>query len=312
MRSSTCSSPTDTHQPGARPRLGRHRPVDRRRQVLHQRVHPAERDRVGGQLARLHEPRRGLVYPPASSRARRSAAGQLPSSTPRGSCPGSPRVEHARRPPRARRGAGPARPPSPAAHGPAAAACAGRGGAGRRRTGAGSRRSARTWRRRRPSPRRGPPRPPPRRRGRPGTWSRCAAPAPPRAGPAAGGQGWRRCCRRAPGRRPPGTGLEVDQVADRVRRRLHHDEPGSTAKRDLVLVLAPGHRGPEQAGGEDVVGAAVQRAERDDVRPAALVARGRAGAQRASPTRTPPRAWCSSSTQAPTRTGPRRTCHRRW
>ena len=45
------------------------------------------------------------------------------------------------------------------------------------------------------------------------------------------------------------------------------------------------HRGPEQAGGEDVVGAAVQRAERDDVRPAALGARDQAGAQRGHPRR---------------------------
>ena len=106
--------------------------------------------------------------------------------------------------------------------------------------------------------------PPPRRRGRPGTWSRCAAPAPPRAGRAVGGRGWRRCCRRAPGRRRGGHhGLEVDQVAGQVRQRLHHDEPGVGAYggRDLVLVLAPGHRAGRwrgrgrsrrTAGGRDV------------------------------------------------------------
>ena len=146
------------------------------------------------------KPRRGGVPAGQFQGEERSAAGQLPSEHAAQVAPPVFRVEHAG-PPRARRGAGPARPPSPAAHGPAAAACAGRGGAGRRRTGAGSRRSARApgagrW----PSPRRRPTRPPPRRRGRPGTWSRCStSTAPCRAGC---WRRWRRCCRRAPGRRP--------------------------------------------------------------------------------------------------------------
>lgn len=62
-------------------------------------------------------------------------------------------------------------------------------------------------------------------------------------------------------------GGDVDEVQRGVGRRLDKDEPGVRAERIRDRVRRrPGHAGPEQTGGEQVVRASVEGADGDDVR----------------------------------------------
>ena len=106
-----------------------------------------------------------------------------------------------------------------------------------------------------------------RRRGRRGTWWRCAAtsPRPGRSGSAA--RASRTCCRRRPARRRPA------RTTRRCRRVRAWGSPASRPRPGRCRGASPrrprpvavGRLDAEQTGAEQMVGAAVERAHRDDV-----------------------------------------------
>ena len=77
------------HDRGVRLRLAGDRPVRERGRVLDEGVDPAERHGVGHELARLREPRRGVVAARELERDDRPRAGELRADEPGGS-PGQP------------------------------------------------------------------------------------------------------------------------------------------------------------------------------------------------------------------------------
>ena len=74
---------------------------------------------------------------------------------------------------------------------------------------------------------------------------------------------------------------DVEEFERRVRRRLDDHQAGVRAdRRGDARGIRPRHRRAEQAAGEHVVGAAVERAHGDDVRPAGRGGREQAGGER--------------------------------